>query len=94
MASKQFAFTTNQLTIEIRNTLELAQKVKNAMAKDAPKEEKNRIKKIVNALIGVRVAANLVKCPNPYYGFYTVDEKKLRGQFEQSRMTKSRKRSR
>jgi hypothetical protein len=94
MTVKQFAFTTNQLTIEIRNTLELAQKVKNAMAKDAPQKEKDRINTIVTALIGVRTAANKVICPNPYYGFYTVDEKKLRGQFKQGLMTKSRKRAR
>ena len=94
MAVKQFAFTTNQLTIEIRNTLELAQKVKNAMAREAPQREKDRINSVVAALIGVRKAANAVNCPNPYYGFYTVDEDKLRGQFEQGVKARTRKRAR
>ena len=69
-----FAFSTSGLTVEIRKTAELARHVKNSLHADATPAERQRIDAIIQALNGVRQAAVNVYCPNPYYGFYTVDQ--------------------
>lgn len=70
----KFAFSTSGLTAEIQKTSDLARHVKDSLHADATPEERNRIDRIVAALSVVRDAAIDVHCPNPYYGFYTVDE--------------------
>lgn len=72
-----FAFTTNEVTIAVRNTLDLANRVQASMTKDTPPKERARLAAIITALTNVRKAANQINCPNPFYGFYTVDVDKL-----------------
>lgn len=69
-----FAFSTSGLTAEIQKTSDLARHVKQSLHADATPDERKRIDNIVKALSVVRQAAINVYCPNPYYGFYTVDE--------------------
>ncbi len=69
-----FAFSTSGLTAEIQKTSDLARHVKKSLHADATKEERQKIDNIVQALNVVRQAAINVYCPNPYFGFYTVDE--------------------
>lgn len=69
-----FAFSTSGLTAEIQKTIDLASHVKQSLHADATKEEHQKINNILAALKGVRNAAINVYCPNPYFGFYTVDQ--------------------
>ncbi len=69
-----FAFSTSGLTAEIRKTTQLAQHVKASLHASATPVERQRLDAIIQALNGVRQAALGVYCPNPYYGFYTVDQ--------------------
>jgi hypothetical protein len=69
----KFAFTTNEITIALRNTQELAERVRDAMTANTTKAEREQIDRIIGAIAATREAALDIECPNPYYGFYTVD---------------------
>jgi glycerol-3-phosphate O-acyltransferase len=73
----RFALTTNALTREITNSLELATRVQQALHATAPPDEQAEIQRIITALQNVAVAAQDVNCPNPFYTIYTIDRDKF-----------------
>ena len=73
----RFALTTNALTREITNSLELATRVRNALHQTSSPEEQAEIQRIITALQNVAVAAQDVNCPNPFYTVFSIDETKF-----------------
>jgi hypothetical protein len=75
----KFAFSTNPITIALRDTQDLAERVRDAMTAETPQSERDQINAIIKAIEATRAAAIKIDCPNPNYGIYTVDVDKLMG---------------
>lgn len=69
-----FAFSTNEVTLAIRKVTDLALHVQRSLHETASQTERDRIQAIIDSLVDVRTANNAIECPQPFFGFYTVDK--------------------